>query len=307
MQSIRTLHSPIALPAALQQCLPTHLQDAVLRSGVATIEEIRLRRDRLVSVTSRGRYYSTGVLVSEREINDIFHRMCGGSLYAHEETIRQGFLPLSGGIRVGVCGSAACEGERIIGIHNITSLMIRIPHALQLCVNDLLDPFFQNGTGGGMLIYSPPGVGKTTLLRAIAASAASRYGKNTVVVDTRGELNIDLGDPSLFLDVMSGYPRSVGIEIAVRTLGANLIVCDEIGSMADARATLAAANCGVPLIASAHAASTEELLARPALATLHQARVFAYYVGLSRRGSGGFSYDLTDWQEAGKTMRRLPC
>jgi stage III sporulation protein AA len=96
---------------------------------------------------------------------------------------------------------------------------------------------------------------------------------------------------------MSGYPRDIGIEIAVRTLGAEVIICDEIGSMADARATLGAANCGVPLIASAHASSVEELLERPAIVLLHRARVFGSYIGLSRRTAGGFDYSVTSRQE----------
>ena len=116
-------------------------------------------------------------------------------------------------------------------------------------------------------------------------------------MDTRGELNVSLNDSSLNLDVMSGYPRDVGIEIAVRTLGAQLIICDEIGSMADARATLGAANCGVPLIASAHAASFSELLERPAIKILHRAHVFGKYVGLSRRAAGGFDYAVSDWRD----------
>jgi stage III sporulation protein AA len=116
-------------------------------------------------------------------------------------------------------------------------------------------------------------------------------------VDTRGELNVELDDSSLYLDVMSGYPRDVGIEIAVRTLGAQVIICDEIGSMADAHATLGAANCGVPLIASAHASSVDELLERPAIALLHRSHVFGKYVGISRRITGGFDYDITDWHD----------
>ena len=141
-------------------------------------------------------------------------------------------------------------------------------------------------------------MGKTTLLRALAKEVSSpRYGRHTVIVDTRGELNVELNDPTLNLDVMSGYPRELGIEIAVRTMGAQLIICDEIGSMADAHATLGAANCGVPLIASAHAASVGELLERPAIEILHRAHVFGKYVGLSRRTARGFDYRVTDWRD----------
>ena len=299
MQNIQTVYKHSPLPSVLLGCLPPHFCDAIMRTGASPIEEIRLRKGRTLTVTSKQKNFQCGTLVvKERELQEIFHRMCGGSLYAFEETIRAGFIPLDGGIRVGVCGSAACEGGKMIGVHSITGLMIRIPHAIFVETNTILRPFFANRTQRGLLIYAPPGVGKTTLLRAIAANASSPlFGRHTVIVDTRGELNVELNDSSLNLDVMCGYPRDIGIEIAVRTLGAQLIVCDEIGSMSDAQATLEAANCGVPLIASAHAASLDELLDRPAIRLLHHAHVFEKYIGLSRRVAGGFDYNITDWSE----------
>lgn len=298
MQNIQVAYKQSPLPSVLRGCLPMHFSDAIIRTGANPIEEIRLHRGRILTVTSKQKNFGCGITVSEREIQEIFNRMCGGSLYAYEQTIRAGYIPLEGGIRVGVCGSAACEDGKIIGVHNITGLMIRIPHAIALETSSLLNLFFADRAQHGLLIYSPPGVGKTTLLRALAKEVSSpRYGRHTVIVDTRGELNVELNDPTLNLDVMSGYPRELGIEIAVRTMGAQLIICDEIGSMADAHATLGAANCGVPLIASAHAASVGELLERPAIEILHRAHVFGKYVGLSRRTARGFDYRVTDWRD----------
>lgn len=297
MQSIQTLRTSALLPEALLRCLPPHFCDAIIRAGLSPLEEIRLRRERRISLTSRGRHCLCSLKAGEREIGEIFTRMCGGSIYAFEETLRQGYIPLAGGIRVGICGTAACEDGRVLGVHSVTGLMIRLPHAVQVATDALMQTFFEKKTLGGMLIYAPPGVGKTTLLRCLAATVSSpRYALHTVVVDTRGELNPEPDAPDLLLDVLCGYPREVGIEIAVRTLGAQMIVCDEIGSLADARATLGAANCGVPLIASAHASSLDELLRRPAIQILHRARVFSHYVGLARKG-GVFSYTVNPWQQ----------
>ena len=103
----------------------------------------------------------------------------------------------------------------------------------------------------------------------------------------------------LMLDVLVGYPRDVGIEIAVRSMGAELVICDEIGGIPDAHAILRAANCGVPIMASAHAAGVDELLRRPSLQMLHRAAVFGAYVGIERDGRGSFRYAVCRGEEAG--------
>ena len=91
------------------------------------------------------------------------------------------------------------------------------------------------------------------------------------------------------LDVLAGYPRGIGISIATRTLSAEVIVCDEIGDLTEAQEILHAHAAGVPLLASAHASGLAELLARPGIRALHDARCFANYVGVSR-GDAPFTY-----------------
>ena len=295
MQTIRTKSTTTEIPERLISILPPRLSNAVRGCGAPIAEEIRLHRDRITTVTSSGRNYPTNIILTEAEINDILHRMCGGSLYAFRQTINQGYLTLDGGIRVGICGSASLEADKIIGINDITGLIIRIPHYHRVSVKPILDELIRQGGMRGALIYAPPGVGKTTALRAVAMEAASpAYGKRTVVVDSREELGFTLDGSRLLLDVLIGYPRQTGIEIAVRSLSAELIVCDEIGDEQDARAILAASNCGVPLVASAHAASVEELLNRPFMRILHRFGVFGSYIGLQRDANGGFFYRCTD-------------
>ncbi len=305
MQSIRITRAPLRLPSVLADCLPIHLSDALCQSGAPALEELRLHKGRVASVCAHGRTYRTGVSLSETEMNDILKRMCGGSLYAFSQSINQGYLSLSDGIRVGVCGSAALEKGSVIGVSQITGLIVRIPHAVNVSAKEILDCFLAQRAMRGILIYAPPGGGKTTVLRALAASLASPdYDFRTVAVDTREELKFTLDGGNLNLDILAGYPRKIGIEIAVRSLGAQIIVCDEIGDAADAQAILAAANCGVPLIASAHAASAEELLSRPAMHMLHRARVFGYYVGLLRGRDNGYSYRITPWEELDERLKR---
>ena len=152
----------------------------------------------------------------------------------------------------------------------------------------------------GVLIYAPPAVGKTTLLRAVAARMAGGADPVRVaVIDTRGELAVGLDDPKLLLDVLSGYPRGVGLSIATRTLAAQLSVCDEIGDLGEAREIIEAQSAGVPLLASAHAADLGELLGRPAIRLLQEAHVFGAYVRIARRqGVFDFDYEITTSEDA---------
>lgn len=298
MQTVRTVRAPIQLPQILTEVLPRHLCDAVSRCGALQIEELRLHSERVVTVTSEGRNLPLGVILRADEMNGILKRMCGNSLYAYNRTIAQGYLTLEGGIRVGVCGCAACEDGRIIGVNDVSGLILRIPNRPTVNVAPILSLLRESDCLRGVLIYSPPGVGKTTVLRATATEAARGItALRTVVVDTREELRYALSGEDLTLDVLVGYPRDLGIEIAVRSLGAQLVVCDEIGNVADALAVVHAANCGVPLLASAHASNVSELLLRPALRALHRARVFSAYVGLSRRGRHEMTYHICRWEE----------
>ena len=288
------------LPESVMRALPYRLSDEIRgTSSSRSIEEIRMRAGRRCSLVMSGRNVMLDTVLESREIESVLEGMCQGSLYAFSETINQGYISLPDGVRVGVCGRAGCEGGRIIGIYEISSLSVRIPHrsrpiGREIC--RLLEGFERTS---GVLIYSPPGIGKTTLLRSVAVMLSSggwREGAEplrTVVIDTRGELSFANEGRDLCLDVLSGYPRREGIEIATRCLNAEVIICDEIGDYEEAMSLVASHNCGVPLIASAHAGSVDQLLSRTGLRLLHEARIFGAYVGLARDGRGGFVYDTT--------------
>ena len=285
------------LPSFLLSALPYRLVDEIsARWGGERIEEIRLRRDRQASLTLPKGNMILDTVLDGSAIDATLTGMCSGSLYAYSDTINQGYISLPNGVRVGVCGKATCEGERLIGVREVTSLVIRIPHKARSVGAPIRRLLHEFDYSRGVLIYSPPGVGKTTLLRGVIALLASGEGGyapiRTAVVDTRGELTFSNGGKGLCLDVLSGYPRALGIEIATRTLSAQVIVCDEIGDYAEAMALVSSHNCGVPLIASTHASSVDELLRRTGIMLLHEARVFGAYVGIKRSGGMDFCYDV---------------
>lgn len=287
------------LPPSLVSLLPPSLVAGILGCGASRIEELRLYAGRVSVVCDRGEYFPTGVILSEGEPEELLKRFCAGSVYAFRDQLASGFLPLGEGIRIGIAGTGIRDGGRILGVHEVTSLIIRIPHRHSCDVSPLLS-LLGRDSSRGFLVFSPPRVGKTTLLRALAISASGgAHPRPTVVVDSRGEFAGTLPGENLLLSVLVGYPRALGIELAVRSLSPSLILCDEIGSPDDADAILHSANCGVPLVASAHAESVSELLSRPALRRLHEAHVFSSYIALSRSEKDGFHYRFTPWEAVG--------
>lgn len=286
------------LPAFIPPLLPYRLTDAVRFAvrdrGLGIIEEIRLRRGRCASLTVGGKNIPLDVVLTGREMDDLLNSLCDGSLYAFSDTISRGYITLDGGVRAGVCGRAAYEGGRIIGISEVSSIVIRIPNKSPPVGEEICRLVRSMGLTRGVLIYSPPGVGKTTVLRGVAAALSSGVDPLRVaVVDTRGELAAGLESKLCAADILSGYPRREGIEIAARTLSAQVIICDEIGGTAEADAIMNVHNCGVPLIASAHAADLTELMKKPGIAMLHRSRCFGAYAGLTRAPGRAFTYNYT--------------
>ena len=268
--------------------LPPQAADAVRGFGENNICEIRLRAGRPVAVTTAAANVALKAVCSAREIAATVDRMCGGSLHAYEETIKNGYIPLPGGCRAGVCGTLSGAG-----ISDITSLCIRLPRDAKGAGMSLCRRIVQ--TGCGMLIYSPPGEGKTTLLRDIAAAlSAPPYLKRVAVIDSRREIFREEAFSRSFADIYSGYPKAAGTELAVRTMSPQYIISDELGAE-EAESVLAAQNCGVPLIATAHASSLEGLMKREAFVKLHRAGVFGTYVGIRRMGAG-YGFDITEGQ-----------
>lgn len=301
---------PEPLPTTLTDRLPPPfvraLYDCIagLPGGRANgeLEEIRLRAGRYVTLTIGGENIATRLRLDDHDLTDVLSALCGGSLYAYSQDVAQGFLTLPEGIRVGVAGRAALENGQVLGLREVTGLCIRLPHrhrAVGGRIARMLRDSLRTGSPNGLLLYGAPGIGKTTLLRGIATELASPpCPLRTVLVDTRAELCYDTTDPELCLDVLVGYPRALGVEIATRTLSAQVILCDEIGDCAEAMALTEAHHGGVPLVASAHAASVGELLRRTGMRLFHEARLFSAYIGLTRDGSGGFCYRVTTWEQA---------
>ena len=252
--------------------LPDRLSEAVdmLPENVKTkTDELRLRRGGLFSVTAGGRNYGLlpggrlcrlpeGMTVTPEETDECLARLCESSLYSYDETIRRGYIPFPFG-RAGVCGEAVCEGGTVARLKTITSINLRVHRFIPDCAAGIVKHYARGGVCG-TLIYSPPGMGKTTLLRSAAALLAE--GKYTrpyrvAVADERNEIILP-GCRHGLTDVISGCPKAEAVEMLCRCMSPEVIICDEIGR-AETEQLLKAADCGTALICSAHAADTGSL------------------------------------------------
>lgn len=249
---------------------------------IERVEEIRLRAGRASSLTVGGRNILLSYRTDEEGLAGILSAFCGGSVYACLNTLRQGFLPVPGGGRLGVCGTAVPGGSGDGGVRRVTSLNLRIPHRIPGAAAAVGARWDALGRGCGILVYSPPGGGKTTLLRDLIVRISSgNGGMRTAVVDTRGELCPDTEGE--LVDVLCGYERREGMEIALRTLSPQVIVCDEIGPE-DAGAIDRIHGAGIPLIASAHARTFREVACRPGIDRCVSMGVFGLSCGIRREG-----------------------
>lgn len=269
--------------------------EALPRGLVENVCEIRLRRDLPMSfstydgavfVSSEGRLCkSAGALVTHaQDMEYTVNRLCAGSLYRHEDTIKKGYIVTPEGLRAGICGTAVYENGRLMAVDGYTAVNLRIPHNHAGCEAPIMRDIVVNGLRS-MLIFSPPGVGKTTLIRNLARAVSAVY--LTSVVDEKGEiLPLQFMQGCVMCDILRGYTKPEGMEIAVRTLSPQVIICDEIGMADDVSAILSVQNSGAKLIATAHASSISQLMAKPNIKLLCDAGVFESFVRLEKSHDG---------------------
>lgn len=254
------------------ECLPPAVRREAAGENIA---EVRLRLGRVASVSYRqaGRMENRvlSYICTEDEMRAVFAAVCRGSVYAFEESVKEGYVTLSDGCRVGVAGRAVTADGQIRSLCAITALVFRFPRAVPHAADALISRF--RARGEGILVVAPPGGGKTTVLREFAREISrGDHPRRVAVIDARGEF-AGLGKECT-ADVLSGYPCARGIEIATRTLCPEVLVTDEIGER-EALTLRATENAGVPVVASAHGSRARDVRTRPGIAALLKDSMFS--------------------------------
>ena len=271
----------------------------------AQAEELRLRTGQPMTVLlAEGERFvqqdTPRMTVAQNDLEQLCDIVTGYSRYAASDTLNLGFLNAKGGFRVGLCGTAVLHSGTMTNLRDYSSATIRISRERSGLAENLLPQLVEEGRFPNTLIYSPPGLGKTTLLRDMIRhlSDGSEHlpARRVAVADERGEIAVmHQGRAQMAVgchtDVLDGCPKALAIPILLRSANPQVIAVDEITQPEDLQAMTHAANCGVALLATIHAGSREELLQKPLFARLLELGVFTVGIAI-RRESGVRQYEV---------------
>lgn len=297
-----------ALKYEITRILPNKIRDVFIKSNIDYLKltEVRIRVNKPIIIKyNNEEFFLNGIIgitsemkdlyiPTDKEIKELLQYISNYSLYAYEDEVRQGFITIMGGHRVGLAGKIVIDGERIKNIKNISCINIRISHEIVGCAHKIIPYIFDevNKNIFHTLIVSPPMSGKTTLLRDIIRIISYGYergkGLNVGVVDERSELaaccnGIPQNDLGIRTDVLDCCPKSEGMMMLIRAMSPNVIAVDEIGTKKDMEAIEYVINCGCKLLATVHGNDVEDIISKPILGRLVKEKIFERYVVLDNR------------------------
>ena len=234
-------------------------------------------------------------LVQAEDLRETMEYVSNYSMYAFEEEIRQGFITIQGGHRVGIAGKTVLDGDKIKSLKYISYINLRLSHQIKGCATPILPYIIKKNNVCHTLIISPPMCGKTTLLRDLIRqiSDGNGYlpGKSVGVVE-RSEIagsyqGIPQNDLGIRTDILDCCPKAEGMMMLIRSMSPEVIAVDELGDYEDIHAIESVIHCGCKLLATVHGSSVDDIKRKPLLQRLVQEKIFERYIILQNKDKAG--------------------
>lgn len=277
---------PINVVSAINKLDFNKLYELRLRCGFPVVVNYDFKRfylsDYGVSLVK-----NSAILISNENICEIIDNLTEKSIYAYNDRIKQGYLTSKDGIRVGIAGECVFDKENIVTIKNFSSINIRIPHDVLGCSNYIYRYVYNDRKVNNTLVISPPGFGKTTILKDLAMKISDENLFNVLIIDERGEfINVKREN----IDVISYSDKLYSFSYGIRSMAPDLIITDELYGEKDWECVLNASNSGIKIISSCHGKNLLDVLNKKYFIK----GVFDRYVILNDDGNAGVVKNVYD-------------
>lgn len=285
---------------------PVRFRNEMKQMNWEGIEEIRVRIGQPIELCYADRWEYLSLWqkrVQESDVREMLSYISRYSLYAYQEEVRQGYLTVEGGHRIGLLGQAVVTQGSVTGMNAICFFNVRIARERKGCATELLPFLWQDDIIYNTLFVSSPGAGKTTYLRdsirMLSDGSETKKGLKVAVVDERSEIaachmGIPQKDVGKRTDVLDHCPKAEGMRLLLRSMSPQVIAVDELGGEEDFLAVEQAACSGSRVLGTIHAADLEELKEKKYLKRWMERGIFKRFVVLAKKENGQRVFRIFD-------------